>query len=200
MKKKYKLIQWNCGWELKNYSSGGQRERSSQRVPSFAHRRTRNMFIFIYISIILGVVIVAFAFFYFYRVIKPIKKIIQTCREVKKGNLDVAAEVQGKTKTGELAHAINEMIEDLRSSRAASEEARAVFEIKVAARTKELEELTEILKEEIKERTKELQTRVDELEKFQRLTVGRELKMIELKKEIKQLNEELGKQKTSKPR
>ena len=33
--------------------------------------------------------------------------------------------------------------------------------------------------------------RLDELERFQRLTVGRELKMIELKKEIEALRKEI---------
>jgi len=51
----------------------------------------------------------------------------------------------------------------------------------------EVKALQENLEEKIKERTNELQKRVEELEKFHKLTVGRELKMIELKKEIKKL-------------
>jgi len=43
------------------------------------------------------------------------------------------------------------------------------------------------LEEQVKERTKELQEKVEELERFHRLAVGRELKMIELKKEIEKL-------------
>ena len=69
------------------------------------------------------------------------------------------------------------------------EEANAVLEIKVRARTRALEEEKELLDEKVKKRTKELQARIDELERFHRLTVGRELKMIELKKEIKRLKE-----------
>lgn len=42
----------------------------------------------------------------------------------------------------------------------------------------------------VKQRAKELE-RLAELEKFQRLTVGRELKMIELKKEIEDLKKEI---------
>ncbi len=71
----------------------------------------------------------------------------------------------------------------------ALEEAKKVLEIKVQARTRELKELVEQQEEIIKERTKELQKKVEELEKFYRLTIGRELKMIELKKEIKRLKE-----------
>lgn len=67
------------------------------------------------------------------------------------------------------------------------EEAKGVLEIKVKARTKELEEERASLEEKVKERTKELQGKVEELEKFQKIAVGRELKMVELKKEIKEL-------------
>ena len=73
------------------------------------------------------------------------------------------------------------------------EESKTVLEIKVKARTSELEELAKGLDEKAKQRTKELQERVNELEKFQRLAVGRELKMIALKKEIKGLEMELAK-------
>jgi PAS domain S-box-containing protein len=51
----------------------------------------------------------------------------------------------------------------------------------------ELKKLQLDLDEKIKERTKELQERIEELEKFHRLAVERELKMIELKEEIEKL-------------
>jgi len=57
----------------------------------------------------------------------------------------------------------------------------------ISERKKFREELTK----QVTERTKELQGKIKELEKINRLTVGRELKMIELKKEIKTLKEEL---------
>lgn len=47
--------------------------------------------------------------------------------------------------------------------------------------------LRENLEKKVEERTRELQKRVEELEKFHQLTVGRELKMVELKKRIKEL-------------
>jgi len=70
------------------------------------------------------------------------------------------------------------------------ETAKSSLEIKVAARTRELEELSKSLEGQVKQRTKELQEKMEELEKFNRLAVGRELKMIELKEEIKKLKEE----------
>jgi C4-dicarboxylate-specific signal transduction histidine kinase len=73
------------------------------------------------------------------------------------------------------------------------EEAKAVLEIKVRARTRELEELAQSLEEQVKARTKELQEKVQELEKFQKIAVGREVKMIELKEELERLKKELEK-------
>lgn len=72
-------------------------------------------------------------------------------------------------------------------------EIEAVLEIRTKARTRELKELTESLEEKVRERTKELQGKINELERFNKLVVGRELKMIELKNEIEKLKKELEK-------
>ena len=74
----------------------------------------------------------------------------------------------------------------LKKSREAMEEANKVLEIKVLARTRELRELTAGLEGKVRKRTEELEEKVKELERFQRLAVGRELKMVELKGELKQ--------------
>ncbi len=82
---------------------------------------------------------------------------------------------------------------DLRKSKEALEESKASLEVRIQARTRELRELAQKLEEQVKERTKELQEKLGELEKFNRLAVGRELKMIELKEEITKLKEQLQK-------
>jgi hypothetical protein len=55
---------------------------------------------------------------------------------------------------------------------------------KVNERTSALEEAKVELEKKVEERTKELNEKVEELEKFRKLSVGRELRMIELKKAI----------------
>lgn len=55
----------------------------------------------------------------------------------------------------------------------------------------EIKKLQESLEEQVEKRTKELKNKINELEKFQKITVGRELKMVELKNEVMRLKNEL---------
>lgn len=73
------------------------------------------------------------------------------------------------------------------------EEERASLEEKVQNRTEELKETVERQEKIVEERTEELREKVAELERFNKLAVGRELKMIELKNEIKKVGEKIKK-------
>ncbi|MBU4350901.1 hypothetical protein L6250_02075 [Candidatus Parcubacteria bacterium] len=73
------------------------------------------------------------------------------------------------------------------------EKTKAALEIKITERTRELKDLTNSLDSQVREKTKKLQEKVEELERFNKLVIGRELKMLELKKEIEELKKELGK-------
>lgn len=93
---------------------------------------------------------------------------------------------------------VEERTKELKEAKEKLEESEKILKVRVRARTRELRELNESLEEKVQERTKELQKRkeelqdrVKELEKFHKATVGRELKMIELKKENKELKEKL---------
>lgn len=68
-----------------------------------------------------------------------------------------------------------------------AEMAQSSLEIKIRARTRELLILSQKLEEEVEKRTDELKVKIAELERFNRLAVGRELKMIELKAKIREL-------------
>ena len=83
-------------------------------------------------------------------------------------------------------------LEDIKDS---LEEERGFLEVRVSARTKELEEMAKSLEGRVEERTKEIKEKMDELEKFHGLAVGREIKMVELKQRLKEAEEELEKMK-----
>ncbi|MFH1522199.1 MAG: hypothetical protein ABIE43_00075 [Patescibacteria group bacterium] len=91
----------------------------------------------------------------------------------------------------DLSENLNKAADEVYTARRELEEAKATLEAKIEERTRELEILAKSLEVKVKQKTKEFQERVDELEKFHRLTIGRELKMVELKKKIEELEEKL---------
>ncbi|MFA6376730.1 MAG: hypothetical protein WCX69_05000, partial [Candidatus Paceibacterota bacterium] len=76
---------------------------------------------------------------------------------------------------------------ELEAAKLNLEEANSTLEIRVQARTRELKELNRTLEQKVIARTNDLETKIKDLEAFQRITVSRELKMIELKQEIERL-------------
>ena len=70
-------------------------------------------------------------------------------------------------------------------------ETEMVLKIRVMARTRTFRELTDSLEKEVKKRTQELAKEVKILEKFQKLTAGRRLRLEELRERNKKLKEEL---------
>jgi len=153
------------------------------------------------IVLFFAIIFSAFISFYFSKgVTRPLEQLREGAEILGKGNFSHRVKIKTGDEIEELSNTLNRMAEDMKRYHSALEESKTVLEIKVAARTKELRELAESLEEKVKERTKELQEKtiklqkkVAELEEFHRLTVGRELKMIELKQEIERLKKELEK-------
>lgn len=90
---------------------------------------------------------------------------------------------------GTLANNLKKNQGELIKAQKKIEDAKNILEVKIRARTRELRRLTGKQERIIEEKTRDLQERVNQLERIHRLSVGRELKMIELKKEIKRLEE-----------
>lgn len=102
-------------------------------------------------------------------VINPLKKISFGLEQVKKGILSTKINIQNRDEIGEIASVFNSMTQDLEISK------------------KTLQEYNVTLEQKIKERTAELNSKLNELEKMNKLMIDRELKMIDLKKQIRDL-------------
>ncbi len=131
------------------------------------------------------------SFFLVKHLIGPIELFIKSTSEVAKGNLDYELQIKSGDELGQLARNFNQMTKSLKKSQQRLQETKDVLEVRVKARTHEPREQAEGLDEQVKVRTKELQERIDELERFHRLTVGRELKMIGLKEQIQELEKQI---------
>jgi methyl-accepting chemotaxis protein len=150
-------------------------------------------------SAIIGVSLI-FSYLILYFILRrwilgPIEIIYKGMARARGGDFDVRIPLKSKNELGMLAETFNGTLQELKDSKASLEEAKSVLEVRVEARTRELRELAGSLDSQVKERTGELRAKLEELGKFNKLAVGRELKMVELKEEIKILKKKLEKQK-----
>ncbi len=111
-------------------------------------------------------------------VITPILKVNKGAEAIAKNDFNYRVDVKSNDEIGRLSRTFNQMTIDLKESRKKLEEYSKELEKQVADRTKELEKSKN-----------ELESKVDEMERFSKLSVGRELRMVELKKKVRELEE-----------
>lgn len=120
-----------------------------------------NLLLISIVSIILSILL---AVYISYVIANPIHKTTIAMIAVGKGDLSQRVEIKRKDEVGEFIKAFNQMAGDLNKSITALEESRNVLEVRVATRTKELQELAKNLEEKVGERTKELTIKIREIE------------------------------------
>lgn len=142
-------------------------------------------------GIVVGILVVlSFVSLILWSILSPLEKVKKTLERVGKGDLEARVPRMFLKELQEVGEAVGVLAAKVKQEREQVEEAKATLEIRVRARTRELEEFAEAMEEKVAARTKELELKVRELERFQRLAVGRELKMVELKKEIAALQKQ----------
>lgn len=145
----------------------------------------------VYLSVaganILGVLILVFLITR--GILKPLDHIRTIVEKIGAGNFTLRITRSSMQEMELLGQTLNEMVSKVQKERIEVEQGKRALEAAVQSRTKELQELALSLEQKITVRTKELEEKVRELERFQKLAVGRELKMIELKHTIKELED-----------
>jgi nitrate/nitrite-specific signal transduction histidine kinase len=104
---------------------------------------------------------------------KSITTLSKATQKIGEGDFDFQIAVTSKDEIGELGKSFEIMKQSLKQT-----------QMKLLDSQNHLEKRVE-------ERTEDLQQKIDELKNYKRLTVNRELKMVELKKEINRLHENL---------
>ena len=140
-----------------------------------------------------GGMIFIFSFFklLFEKIINPLKELKKGIDEVKKGNLNVKLPSQGSPEMKEIIESFNEMLQKIKHQNETLKETSTILKIRINAKTRALNELSLRLKKEVEEKTKTLKEKIEELEKIQKIMIGREYKIAQLKKEIERLKEKL---------
>ena len=152
---------------------------------SKAHLNYKNINIQVVLILVLAAIfVIFFSVLLARKIYYPIRKLIRGTTLLKQGKLGTRVHLKTSDEFEELADSFNKMAEEIEDDRLRMKEANTVLEIKVRARTRELQELNDILKEKVKEKTQELQKKLQELERFNKLAVGREIKMIQLKNDL----------------
>jgi len=115
--------------------------------------------------ILIAIIVIVSSFLIARSISKPLAKLTKDIEIIGTGRINHRIDIKSKDEIGILGTAFKQMLENLNKS---------------TIGVKELEN-------QVSEKTKEIQSRVDELERYFKFTIGRELKMTELKKQVKKL-------------
>jgi|CXWL01.1.fsa_nt_gi HAMP domain-containing protein len=123
-------------------------------------------------SILLILILILVLYLMLSTITNSILALTNAVSHVAGGDLSTRMKMTSEDEIGRLGSGFNQMVETISTQR------------------QELEKRTLVLEETVTDKTKELETKLDELERLNKLMVGRELKMIELKKEITDLKQD----------
>jgi len=150
-------------------------------------RRGMSLLSFILIGVI-GVILLLNYGLIFQRTLKALAGLQAGTKIIGSGKLDFAIPVKRQDEIGELSQAFNQMAANLKKVTASKED----LEKEIVER-KQAEAALRASEEEIQRHIEALGSANAELSQFNRAMVGRELRMIELKKEVDELCKQTGK-------
>jgi len=130
--------------------------------------RVTQFTLFIFILVAVGILVCYFLITALLTgaIISNIEKLKIAATNIQQGDLNTPVASLSKDEIGELAETLEQMRKEVKNSR------------------KQLESVNKDLENQVHERTLELEKKLEELERLNRFMVDREIKMVELKKEI----------------
>ncbi|MFA5119173.1 MAG: HAMP domain-containing protein [Candidatus Omnitrophota bacterium] len=169
-----------------------------------------------FVGIVSGLLV---AFFMGKALMRPISKLVNATHKIVAGDLNDQIKVESSDEIGKLADSFNKMMVELKTT--IERESSVIAKTKIAVEKEKVSEITALNQQlranegylkasnqqlkaneqqlKAKELTllraqEELKNKIADLELFEKVTIGRELKMIELKKDINGLLKDLGKE------
>jgi len=155
-------------------------------------------------------------FFLIRLIVRPVEQLTLAADAIASGNYEQNITFSSNSEMGTLARSLNSIKESFREQKrellasneyleeevekrtreledrkAELEQAKTTLEGKVQEKTSELQDVKNNWESMANERTKELNEKLEELEKLNKVMVGRELKMAELKEDVRKLRSQL---------
>ncbi len=152
-------------------------EQSESEVFKLYHDMKKQVFIYV---LYMFLICLGIGVFFGSNIVYPIKQLQTGIRIITEGDLDYRVETESNDELGELSDAFNHLTENLKKSKE-----------RIIKYERELQESINERTIEIETAHRELKSKYEELERFNRLAIDRELKMITLKQKVKELEYKL---------
>lgn len=136
------------------------------------NQKIRDIYLQTLIVLPIGLIFIIISVLVSNSITKPLNKLFLAFEEVKNGNYGVFLETKGNDEISQLSDTFNKMVQKIKDNLIKQQEYQHTLE------------------NDVNNRTEELAQKVNELESLNKIMVNREIKMIELKKEIDQLKKD----------
>jgi len=133
---------------------------------------------------IVAIFVFLFGFAIGQRLASPMRQLLEKAEKLSQGELSSRIYLETRDEFEELARAFNRIAEELEKSHAAVKTAENVADVKIRAKTQELEEEINNLEEKVKIRSQEIEKMIEESEKLREVAKNREAEIVALKKEL----------------
>ncbi len=143
-----------------------------------------------------------FIFIFFYglsvgqKLAMPVKKLLKRAIDLSKGDLKTRFYLETKDEFGELAQIFNKIADELEKSRDTTANSEKAVDIKVKAKTQDLQETINALEQKVQNRTIELERLLRDSEQLQNSAKSRDLETADLKQELNDIKAKLPNKKT----